>query len=255
MAKARFGMEFPVAVVTAALLLAGPPAVRADTLAVSVHPTTNSAASETSPTLGFDGMYNIVVYTRRETPTAQGDIWYQRLTANGVPIGSPFQVSGGTTDDRLNDVSGSLIVYTALDATGLGMIRLYDISNGSTSDLMPAPDSVREARIHGTRVAWVQGAPGATRIEVLDLGWPTLNSVTISGSNPARAVEVGERYLVWEERDLTSDLSDVFAYDMDAGLNIPVAAEPSDERSPATYGDYVVWVGRWGGTRPSGPGT
>ena len=82
-------------------------------------------------------------------------------------MGSPFQVSGGTTDDRLNDVSGSLIVYTALDATGLGMIRLYDISNGSTSDLMPVPDSVKEARIHGARVAWVQGAPGATRIEVL----------------------------------------------------------------------------------------
>ena len=44
----------------------------------------------------------------------EADIWYQRLS--GVaPFGLPVQVTVGSEDDQLNDVSGDYIVYTAYE--------------------------------------------------------------------------------------------------------------------------------------------
>lgn len=134
-----------------ALLLVGPPGVGADTLDLSIHPTTNTDdQQETTPTLGFDGLSNIAVYTHVPAGSQLGDIHYQRVTAEGVPMGASERISSLSTDDRLNDVSGSYIVYTALNPSDLssGVIKLYDISNASTVNLIPAPDIV----------AWVQGA-------------------------------------------------------------------------------------------------
>lgn len=59
------------------------------------------------------------------------------------------------------------MVYTALDPIDLssGIIKLYAIRSAGTVNLMPAPDTVGEARIHGNIVVRAQGAEGATRIE------------------------------------------------------------------------------------------
>jgi sugar lactone lactonase YvrE len=235
--------------VASAVLLAAPPRVAADTLEVSIHPTTDTDdQQETTPTLGFDGLSKVVVYTHVPNGSLLGDIHYQRVTTTGVPMGSSERISPLATDDRLNDTDGPYIVYTALDPGDLssGVIKLYDISNGSTNDLTHAPDTVGEARIHGDVVAWVQGPEGASRIEMIDFSWPLLNAIALSGPNPAVAVAVGSRYVVWEENDGIS--ANVVAYDLWTGNDIPVAVRADrDEQAPATSGDFVVWVEDLGG--------
>jgi hypothetical protein len=226
-----------------ALLLIGPPDAGADTLEVSIHPTTNTdEQQETRPRLGFDGLSHIVAYTHVPAGSEQGDIHYTRVTAGGVPMGSGERISSLATDDRLNDVDGTYIVYAALDPSdsSSGVIKLYDTSNASTISLLPAADTVSEARLHDDIVAWVQGPEGASRIEMMDLTWPMLTSITISRANPAVAVDVGSRFVVWEESDGIS--ANIVAYDLWLGIHVTVASQSDrDEQAPATYGDYVVW--------------
>jgi sugar lactone lactonase YvrE len=223
------------------LLLAASSPVQSDTLQAVVHPVTNTPmALETTPRIGHDGISLVVTYTSRSTATAAGDIFYQRVTAGGVPMGAPEQITNSLTDDRLNDSYESYVVYTALQAATTGVIRIYDIRSGGTVDLMPAPDTVREARIHGNLVAWIQGTTGQTRVELADLTWPVLDSISLSGANPALAVEIGERYVVWEE--VSGGNQDIWAYDLWSGTRLPVSTDSgANEQSPATHGDYVVW--------------
>src|SRR5262249_31132350 len=144
---------------------------------------------------------------------------------------------------------GSFVVYSAIDpTTATGIVRFYDIISGSTLDLMPAPDTIGEARIDGDIVAWGQGAAPASRIEMLDLTWQMLTSITLSrGCGVAGAVDVGSRYVVWEEFDPVTVHTKIMAYDLVMGSTNTVAADPAkDERQPATNGDFVVWQERDG---------
>src|SRR5688572_10291664 len=89
--------------VVGAVLLAGLADVGADTLDVSIHPTTNTDdQQETTPILGFDGLSHLVVYTHVPAGSDLGDIHYQRVTASGVPMGSSERITSLATDDRLN---------------------------------------------------------------------------------------------------------------------------------------------------------
>jgi len=224
-----------LASVVSALLLAGPPRVAADTLEVTIHPTTNTDdQQETSPTLGFDGLSHFVVFTHVPSGSQLGDIHYQRVTATAVPMGSSERISSLATDDRLNDVDGTYIVYTALDPSdsSSGVIKLHDTSNAATVSLIPAADTVREARIHGDIVAWVQGSEGTSRIEMVDPSWPMLSSITMNRVNPAVAVDLGSRYVVWEESDGIS--ANIVAYDLWLGIHVTVAYQAgSPEREVA----------------------
>src|SRR5688500_15949669 len=114
MTKAQLG---PMGVVVVAgLLLAGTAAAHAVKLEVMIQPPANTDdQQEATPTLGSDGLGKFVVYTRVPTGSLLGDMHYQRVTTTGVPEGSSERVSALSTDDRLNDVSGTYIVYTALD--------------------------------------------------------------------------------------------------------------------------------------------
>jgi hypothetical protein len=244
------GLRRVISGVLVATAIALVPAVHAaDILVVTIEPVTNSPdASETTPAIGDDGISKVVVYANQPIVggVAQaGDIFYQRITDRGVRMGAHVRVStdmaGNATDDRLSDVSGSHIVYTATvpGDTSSSIVRLYNIVDGSTQDLLTEADTVHEARIDGDTVAWVQGATGATRVEWVDLGWPTLDSVTLSGSNPASNVEVGSRYIVWEEFDGVS--RNIAAYDLAAGTVVDVASSTAHEQTPATFGDWIVW--------------
>ena len=129
----------------------------ADTLEVSIRTITNTVnVNETTPTVGDDGITKVVVYTRSDLAggvTHPADIYYQRTSDSGVPMGSPIRVSNDveeSSEDRLNDVSGSRIVYTALQTGSTeGIIRVYDMSDASTIDVITEAATVREARIHG----------------------------------------------------------------------------------------------------------
>ena len=79
---------------------------------------------DTTPTVGEDTLTKVVVYSRNSLAggvTHPADILYQRTSFAGVRFGSPIRISndtGESTDDRLNDISGSRVVYTALEAAG-----------------------------------------------------------------------------------------------------------------------------------------
>ena len=227
----------------------------ADTIDVSIRTITDTMnASETTPTLGSDGITKVVVYSRSDVIDGvvhPGDIYYQRLNDSGVRMGAPIRVSNDvdeSSDDRLNDVSSSRIVYTALETgTVDGTIRVYDMTDGSTLDVISEAATVREARINGSTVVWVQGPSGATHIAMVDLNWTDLTPIILSGSGAASGVEVGSRFVVWEERDPVTGLADVVAYDLTTGTIIDVASDPVTEQAPATHGDWIVWQRNSGG--------
>ena len=220
----------------------------ADTLDSTAVPVTQSDDYDTCPTLGVDGTSEMVVYTSRVLGSdgyGAGNIMCQRLNADGTTDGPVIQVSplGGLTDDQLNDVSGSRIVYTAFEGTTSldGTIMLYDLADETRTELMAEADMVREARIEGDIVVWTQGQNGATYINYRDLSWPSGSSIIVGGPNPACSnVDISTRYVVWEQ--LVDGQYDIAGYDIYGGDYISVSAETDlDEREPATFGDYIVW--------------
>jgi hypothetical protein len=119
---------------------------------------------ETSPRLGEDVSSELVVFTSQHIIPGEGDglgeIMYQRLNADGTTMGSAVMVSTGGTDDKFNDISGNLIVYTAFVAkySQVGTLKLYDITDGSTVDITTSAETLREVRIDGDYVVWIQGS-------------------------------------------------------------------------------------------------
>jgi hypothetical protein len=231
-------------------LIVAVPARAAYVLQATEHAITTSPNVETTPTLGVDAQGPFVVYTSRE-PTATGygpgSILHQRLAADGAPIGVPVIVSAGGTDDQLNDVHGGKIAFTAFDSTTSsgGKIVLYDVNTGGRTVLAIAP-AIREPRIHGDCVAWIQGAAGATTLYLQNV---TVGSapVAIAGPSPAATnVEIGERFVVWDQ--IAGNHRDVYAYDLASGAVRLLAATELDERFPSTFGPWVVYEAA--GARP-----
>ncbi len=134
-------------------------------------------------------------------------------------------------------------MYTAFasSTSALGQLILYDISDGTTTAIMPSAETVREARIDGNVVVWTQGQNGSTKILYRDLSWASGVTVTLGGPNPAASdVEIGSRYVVWEK--VAGTQKDIAAYDRLTGATITVSADPNlDERLPTTSGNWVAW--------------
>ena len=173
-----------------------------------------------------------------------GDILYQRLAADGSPAGLPVMVStDDATDDKFADVSGNRIVYTAFASptSVLGQLKVYDVSSGATVTLDQPSSTVREARIDGTVIVWTQGQSGTTEVWYLDLTSVAGTAYLLRGPNPAASnVEIGSRYVVWEETNGTQ--KDITAYDRLTGTYITVSADPGlDDRLPTTWGNWVAW--------------
>jgi hypothetical protein len=172
-----------------------------------------------------------------------GTIWYQRLL-DGAPDGAPVRVSAGGTDDALDDVSGRYVVYTAWDAPGAlsGRIIVHDLASATSVPIAHA-SVLQEARIAGTKVAWLQGHPGDALLMLADLatGAPPAR---IAGPSPSPdEIALGDRFLVWSE--LSGAQRDVRAYDLAAGTRSDVAALAGvDERLPATDGPWVAFEAR-----------
>ena len=248
---------------TSALLLAagwvlGASPAWADTLVTSEYRVTASSAYETTPTLGNDGVSDLVVFTVKPivggVPGA-GQIWYQ-LLLNGAPVpwsgSGPFplvQVTDSLTDNQLNDVWGypgwgAWIVYTAYDSVSstTGEIRVYQIGTGVSHTLGRA-DIIQEPRIHGTTVVWREGGSFATMVKRFKLAWigTGFEADILAGPVPPTfEVEIGSRYVVWSEYE--GGQYDVYAYDLDAELERRVTNTPGiDERAPATSGLWIVW--------------
>lgn len=222
-------------------------------ISVVEHAISTTSAYETTPTLGADAAGDILVYTSREVlPGGEydwGQIWAQRLLADGSPTGSRILVSDGTTDDKLNDISGNLIAYTAFESKSsmLGHVMVFDVETGTRTVVTSQLETVHEARIFGTAVVWTQGQSGSMKIMYFDLNWSGVEPVIIGGPNPpASNVDIGERFVVWEEEVLDASgtfyQGDIIAYDLWSGVPIMVSCDGNrDEKSPATFGNYIVW--------------
>lgn len=228
------------------VFLAGP--ASADTLSVTEHQVTATASWDTTPRLGNDGVSDLVVYTRRDLlfdgTMSKGDIWYQRV-AGGAPLGAPVQVTSGTLNNELNDVSGDYIVYTAYDSTSTlqGGIMVYQISTTNKWHISSAL-IMQEPRISGNKVVWREGGANAAQVMLYDLSWldsPARDADIIAGPiPPTYNVDIGDRFVVWAEK--SSSQLDIFAYDYVSGIRIPVTATLNvHESEPSTSGDWIVW--------------
>jgi hypothetical protein len=218
-----------------------------DTLQATEYAVTATASWETTPRLGNDGVSDLVVFTRCDVncygSLGKGDIWYQRL-ANGAPYEAAVQITFGTQDNELNDVSGDYIVYTAYDSTSTlsGQIMVFQISSGLLRSIGSALIML-EPRISGTKVVWCEGGINATTVMLYDLSWlGTAREAEILAGPipPAFDVEIGDRFVVWSE--LANVQLDVIAYDIAAGAKIAVTATSSvTESEPSTSGAWIVW--------------
>lgn len=208
---------------------------------------TDSIFHESTPTIGNDGTRNLVVYTSRELLNTgmfdQADIYWRYLDDKGAPVGNPFRLTAAPqTDDVLNDVDGDYIVYTAFENTTslAGNIMLYSISRGQ---IRPLSDLgfVRDPKINGNYVVWLQGPPGSTEVILYDLR--TNIAQTLAGpAPPTFFVEIGSRFVVWASLDGDYD---IWVYDFELGAQYAITASAlTDERYPSTDGDWIVWEAR-----------
>jgi len=215
------------------------------TLTVVEHQVTPSACHETTPTLGNDGTGDLVVYTARELLNTglfdQADIYYQPLVA-GQADGSPMQVTASLTDDVLNDVSGDYIVYTAFDDTTSlsGSIMLYRLSTGQLRALGDA-GLVRDPKIHGHYVVWLQGSTGATEVILYDINTNVAQSLA-GPMPPTFQVQIGSRFAVWSSLEGDYDV-EVFDFELNSRYFI-MDTDTIDERYPSTAGDWIGWQAR-----------
>lgn len=204
-------------------------------------------AFETTPRLGNDGTSDLVVFTMRtrlgDGSFAPADVWYQRVS-NGMPIGWSVQVSGELTDDRLNDVSGDYVVYTAYDTTTStsGTIMLFRIS---TREVQPLAQGtiVDGPRIQGGNVVWVEGSSMAASVKLYQLEWlgtPQLPVNVVAPVPPASQVDIGSRFIVWSQRIDTQ--FDVQAFDLISYNRYSITTSSGiDDTAASTYGDWIVW--------------
>ncbi len=211
--------------------------------------TNTSDFFETTPTVGEDGTSQLVVYSSREvfpSGTGPGDIFLQRIDADGAPVGPPERLSEDTpanpTDDELNDVSGSRAVYTAFDpfSSFNNAIKVFDIDTMTTTTVVSGQPVV-EARISGDIVVFVNGVSNAV-VQLVDLSSLPLTPVTISAQGVSN-VEIGDNWVVWEELNAGGDL-DIRAYSLlsASGFSLSVSSAANiDERSPATDGNNVIF--------------
>jgi hypothetical protein len=215
-------------------------------IVASEYAITHSQKWDTMPRLGNDGVSDLVVFTRRElllSGLGQGDIWFKRLV-NGQPSGPAIQVTTALTDDQLNDVSGDFIVYTAYDSvtSDSGRIMLYQVSTGMLFSI--ANSSVlQEPRISGTKIVWRQGGTISAQVMLYDISWlgTSHEAEVLAGPVPPTfAVDIGERFVVWEE--LSGGQFDVVAYDLVSNTRIAVTTtESTNENEPSTSGEWVTW--------------
>ena len=231
---AKLGITFLIGslltvTIMSALLVSGP--ALADTLSTTRIQITNTSAHEYRPTLGA----NVVVYTSQDIlQGTSAKIFGWMLDDAGEPVDLRIDVSdanGFDTDDRLNDVSGSTVLYTS---TGLGVTRLvaYDLGTESRSVIISDAGSVFDARIHGNRVVFVQGDGNSTVVQYVE----TDNSAivtTLSGPGASHAA-IGSDLIVWTENG-----SEIWAFNpitQDFGL-----VEAAGGSNPSTDGGWVVY--------------
>jgi hypothetical protein len=145
-----------VVLVGAGLVMAAGKA-RADTVVVTHHAVTATTnALESQAALGQDGAGPLVVYSVAQVSSdgtlLPADLAYRRVTADGTPVATAVRISDDLPDQPTNDVapsvSGSRVVYEALQATG-GRLLIYNVDSGNTVALTDPEGVVGPPEIAG----------------------------------------------------------------------------------------------------------
>jgi beta propeller repeat protein len=218
--------------IVSALFASGP--ALADTLSSTEFQITDTTnVHESRPTLGAD----IVVYTSVDINSGStAKIFGRWIGSNGVP-GATVEVSDPSDpfmDNRLNDVGGWNVLYTARDTLGLGGTSLvvYDLGSGQRDNVLVPSGSIFEARIHGDRIAFVRGDSSSSQVETFLKDDPSTLQ-TISGPT-ASQVAIGSEFIVWTEAG-----TEIWAHRISDGVTGQI--EPSGGSNAATAGDWVVY--------------
>ena len=211
--------------------------------------TDTTDAIEMTPTLGADDISRIVVYTSQTFDAVDG-VWepgviYAQRLSKEAAIPPLMTVAAGSPDNQLNDISGSRVVYTAFtDITSLqGQIQLIDLDNGYVPYVLSDQAMVREARICGDIVVWIEYFMGIPHVMLKDISSGAAPMrISDSSTEPASSLQIGDTFVVWEVHDIVTHEYDIVAYDLRSNSYVWVADNPNlREQFPSTSGTWVTW--------------
>lgn len=234
-------MSIHVVSVCSVILLVPTLAWAQQTLEADLIRVTDSAAIESTPSLGRDDFSDLVVYSSRPNNGGDADIQYSRIL-NGLPT-APITLpglsfSGGASDDVLNDIDGSRVVFTAYSDGLAGSIVTYDLADGRLTVLASAPQ-LFEARVYGDYVIWNEGDGSIGRVQLQNL--QTGVTQTLAESPLVVSVDIDRRFAVYSIQ-VAGGFTANFAYELATGTTIPLPQEAeSSSLVPRTSGDWVAW--------------
>jgi hypothetical protein len=223
---------------------------------------TANADLESDPRFGSDEVGRYLVHAVRDNDGA-GDavglsrIELVRLAPDGTPAGPPTILGSSTTHNVSPDAYDNLVVWVAygsVDSTQ-GRVVVHDLTTGMEYSLTDPTTEVFDPHVSGHSdaqgtvqgiIVWRERFPDTAGASVMayinDLG--TFSGVQLGGGNlPALTVDVGDRYVVWEQ--LHNGQIDTVGYDLLRGRTIGIATDPAlNERNPTTSGETIAWEER-----------
>jgi beta propeller repeat protein len=181
----------------------------------------------------------LVVWTNAATAggTANFDIVLRDLTT-----GVTTNLTNSPLDQEfLEDIDGSIVVWTHTAANVPGDIVAYDTVLNTASVVAASSNAVHFAQpsIRGHYITFVRVTSSASDIMLYDLSTGTPTPVTSDASLSARPRVSGD-VVVFE--DYSSGNADVLGYRISTGTIFPIATGASDQVTPDVDGNTVVWV-------------
>jgi beta propeller repeat protein len=204
------------------------PAAQSVIIGGTTHQLTVAPAVQFDPSISGD----LVVWTGSET--GNDDIYYCFLDACSVV---PSVVDSG--DQRLHDVSGTIVVYTDQRAAP-EVVRAFDAATNNDLGIVSL-DHSRNPRIDGALVAYEVGEFDDTDIWVTDLATGTMLPVATSSAVEIRPVVSGTR-IAFERRAALDAPADIVVYDLNTGIESLITSN-GDYQRPDFDGNTLVYDG------------
>ncbi|MGC3994895.1 MAG: hypothetical protein QM779_12405 [Propionicimonas sp.] len=212
--------------------------------------------------------------------------WFRPLVAGGLLVtvawsacpglasadwlGNERMVTAGGTTEQWPQLSGSRVVYTAVDSSSGQDVRVRDLATGADRVLTPDHSATGRAAISGSRVVWTDAtgvryvnldaadaplllAAGATdpsiagtrvcytaadRIHVYNLRTGA-DRVVSPATASAATCDISGDVVVWA--DDRTGAAQVYALDLATDVETPVTSTPSQPSGPRVDDGLVVW--------------
>lgn len=216
----------------------------------NVDYTTHALTSDTdyyntNPVMGNDGTSNIVAYIKKEKlsdgSSGPGQVYYQRVSDLGVPIGTPVQLTSDPYEHHSVEISDYFIIWIR-DVGYNSELWRHIFAANNTHFVMSA--NYREAfKICKWHRAGIWNYPDGLKF-VYHINWANNTGERIAEPNSSVDFsiqgEIGDRFIVW--RDYVTDSLDIMAYDYNSTTYFTVTNTPGiNESHPSTDGPWIVW--------------